>query len=262
MDVKKVLTIAGSDSSGGAGIQADIKTISALGMYAESVITALTAQNTVTVSEIFPVNADFVGSQMKSVFEDIFPDSVKIGMIFTKENAEIIAEKLKYYNAKNIVCDPVMVSTSKKSLTTDEATKAIIEKLFPISTVITPNIPEAEVISGMDIENLSEMKKAARKIYEVTGTAVLVKGGHLADSSQDVLFSENGERIFEGERIASKNTHGTGCTLSSAIASYLASGESLENSVLKAKAYVTKAISAGLDIGNGNGPLWHFRGQK
>ena len=253
----KVLTIAGSDCSGGAGIQADIKTITVHKMYAMSVITALTAQNTTGVYGIEEVSKEFVSNQIDCVFKDIEPEAVKIGMVANKEIIEAIAERLSFYNAKNIVLDPVMVSTSGSKLISDEAINTLIEKLMPISKVITPNTKEAEVLCGFKVENIEDMIKAAKKIASNLKIAVLVKGGHLSDDAIDILYENDEITYFKSERIDNPNTHGTGCTLSSAIACNLAKGEDLENSIKKAKEYLTGAIKFNLDIGEGRGPLCH-----
>ncbi|MBE7031834.1 MAG: bifunctional hydroxymethylpyrimidine kinase/phosphomethylpyrimidine kinase [Ruminococcaceae bacterium] len=255
--MKKVLTIAGSDSSGGAGIQADIKTITAHKMYAMSAITALTAQNTTGVSSIFEVKPDFVGAQLDSIFTDIFPDSVKIGMVSSAEIIGVIAEKLLEYSAKNIVVDPVMVATSGSALMKNDAVNALCQKLFPLATLITPNIPEAEVLSGMDIKNENDMIKAAEKISKDFAGAILIKGGHLVNDATDLLYQNGKPEWFSSERIDNPNTHGTGCTLSSAIACGLADGLSLAESIKSAKTYLTGALKAQLDLGHGSGPLEH-----
>ncbi|MEA4816143.1 MAG: bifunctional hydroxymethylpyrimidine kinase/phosphomethylpyrimidine kinase [Lachnospiraceae bacterium] len=255
--MKTVLTIAGSDSSGGAGIQADIKTITMHGMYAMSAITALTAQNTTGVYGIFEATPEFVGNQIDCIFNDIRPDAVKIGMVSNSEIIEVIAERLKKYNAKNIVADPVMVSTSGSKLLSDEAKDSLITKLLPLASVITPNIPEAEAISGLSIKTEEDMLKAAEKIASEIKVAVLVKGGHLVNDAIDLLYENGKYSWFKGKRINTKNTHGTGCTLSSAIACNLAAGKSLEESIKGAKEYLTGALLAGLDLGSGNGPLMH-----
>ena len=255
--IKKVLTIAGSDSSGGAGIQADIKTITAHKMYAMSAITALTAQNTTGVSDIFEITPDFVGAQLDSIFTDIFPDSVKIGMVSSAEIIRVIAKKLGEYGAKNIVVDPVMVATSGSALMKNDAVTALCQKLFPLATLITPNIPEAEVLSGINIKNEDDMIKAAEKISEDFNGAILVKGGHLVNDATDLLYQNGKAEWFSSERIDNPNTHGTGCTLSSAIACGLASGYTLAESILSAKNYLTGALMAQLDLGHGSGPLEH-----
>ena len=257
--IGKVLTIAGSDCSGGAGIQADIKTITMHGQYAMSVITALTAQNTVGVSGILDIPAEFVGKQLDAVFSDIFPDAVKIGMVSGKEIIGMIARKLKEYAPANIVADPVMVSTSGHILLRPEAEETLRKELLPLASLITPNIPETERMSGLSVNNPEDMKKAAEKLSEEFNTAVLVKGGHLNGKAVDMLCETDGKiTSFESERIATVNTHGTGCTLSSAIASNLAGGKSLSDSVGLAKEYLRNALNAGLDLGAGNGPVNHF----
>lgn len=263
--MKKVLTIAGSDCSGGAGIQADIKTITAHKMYAMSVITALTAQNTTGVYGVIDTPPDFVKQQLDCVFTDIIPDAVKIGMVSSPEIIEGIAEKLEQYQAQNIVIDPVMVSTSGSRLLSDGALETLRTRLLPLGTVITPNIPEAEVLWGRKIRTRKDMAKAADAISDTLGTAVLIKGGHLPGEAADLLrlpeksdshaFSEI---WFEGARIDNPNTHGTGCTLSSAIACNLAAGRRLEESIRRGKKYLTGALKEGLDLGKGSGPLNHM----
>lgn len=255
--IKKVLTIAGSDSIGGAGIQADIKTITAHKMYAMSAITALTAQNTMGVDGIYEVSADFVGKQLDSIFFDIVPDAVKIGMVSSADIIAKIADKLNEYDAKNIVVDPVMVSTSGSRLISEDATEALKSKLMPLATLITPNIPEAEVLSGMEIKSIDDMKKAAVNISEKCGVSVLVKGGHLVCDATDVLYDKGVISIISAKRIDNPNTHGTGCTLSSAIACALADGCNLEKAVESAKNYLSGALEAGLNLGKGSGPLEH-----
>ncbi len=255
--IKKVLTIAGSDSSGGAGIQADIKTITVHKMYAESVITALTAQNTTGVYGIMEASAEFVENQMKCVFEDIFPDAVKVGMVSNSEIIKTIAKTLTGYGAKNIVVDPVMVSTSGSKLMSDDARECLINHLLPIADVITPNIPEAEVLAGIEITDAEGMVRAAEIISEKIKGAVLIKGGHMVNDATDLLYSKGESRWFSAERIDNPNTHGTGCTLSSAIACNLAEGYTVEESIENAKKYLTGAIAARLDLGKGSGPLEH-----
>lgn len=251
------LTIAGSDSSGGAGIQADLKTMLANRVYAMSVIAALTAQNTTGVDTIYDVDASFVASQMDSVFTDIYPMAVKIGMVSQKEVILSISGKLKQYHARNIVVDPVMVATSGAKLISDEAIDTLKENLFPLASVLTPNIPEAEVLSGLKINNEEEMLTAAKYIGDHYHCAVLLKGGHQINDANDLLYKEGNYQWFKGKRINNNNTHGTGCTLSSAIASYLARGENLENAVKKAKDYISGALAAMLDLGQGQGPMDH-----
>ncbi len=257
--MKKALTIAGSDSSGGAGIQADIKTMTMNGVYAMSAVTALTAQNTTGVTGIMEATPDFLGKQLDAIFEDIFPDAVKIGMVSSSELIEVIAERLSHYGARNVVVDPVMVATSGARLIADEAIEVLKEKLLPLATVVTPNIPEAEILTGTSIEDEDGMAKAARAICERYGCATLVKGGHRINDANDVLAEPDKTEPtwFQGERIDNPNTHGTGCTLSSAIASNLAKGEGLLASVKGAKAYLSGALAAGLDLGRGSGPLAH-----
>lgn len=262
MNVKKILTIAGSDCSGGAGIQADLKTISAHGMYGMSVITSVTAQNTTGVYGVCDMEPDFVGRQIDCVFEDIRPDAVKIGMVSNAEIIECIAKRMEQYRPEILVVDPVMVSTSGCMLLEDSALQILVSRLIPLASLITPNIPEAQVLSGTEINDEKEMLQAARIIYEKTGTAVLVKGGHLTDQASDILYrvleDEPAETWFYGKRSDNPNTHGTGCTLSSAIACQLAAGQNLENGVAEAKQYISNAIQAGLNLGSGSGPLWHF----
>lgn len=255
--MKTALTIAGSDCSGGAGIQADIKTMMANGVYAMSVITALTAQNTMGVNGIHSVPADFVGTQLDSVMRDIFPDAVKIGMVCTKENISMISRKLLVYQAKNIVIDPVMVSTSGTVLLQEDAIEKIKKELFPLATLLTPNIPEAELLTGMQIRSEEDMMEAATKISREYHCACLLKGGHQIRGANDLLLEQGISTWFRTERIHNPNNHGTGCTLSSAIASNLAKGCSLAVSVEMAKKYLTGALSAMLDLGKGNGPLNH-----
>jgi len=255
--IKKVLTIAGSDCSGGAGIQADIKTITAHKMYAMSAITALTAQNTTGVYGIEEVTPEFVGQQIDCIFNDIRPDAVKIGMVSSSKIIEIIVEKLTQYKPENIVIDPVMVSTSGSKLICDDAMNALITKLIPLATVITPNIPEAEVLCGFSIKNEDDMIKAAQEISKTLKGAVLVKGGHLVNDAIDLLYENGNIHWFRSKRIDNPNTHGTGCTLSSAIACNLAEGKSLSASIENAKVYLTGALKAGLNLGQGSGPLEH-----
>ncbi len=257
MKMKTALTVAGGDCSGGAGIQADLKTMTMNGVYAMSAITALTAQNTTGVRAIQESSPEFLKQQLDAVFEDIFPDAVKIGMVSSSNLIEVIAERLCYYKAENVVVDPVMVSTSGSSLMESDAVKTLVGKLFPIAALVTPNIPEAQVLSGLVIETKYDMIKAARMINNAYGCAVLLKGGHSISDADDLLYA-NGDAVwFEGKRINNPNTHGTGCTLSSAIAANLAKGYTLEESVKNAKNYVSDALFAMLDIGNGSGPLCH-----
>lgn len=255
--MKKVLTIAGSDCSGGAGIQADLKTMLANDVYGMSVITALTAQNTTGVYDVLESSPKFVAKQIDCVFEDIRPDAVKIGMVSNTDIIHSIAQKLKEYNAQNIVCDPVMVATSGSSLMKNDAVNALINELMPLATLITPNISEAEVLSGFNIENKDDMLKAAEKISEITSSAILIKGGHLTDSADDLLYENGNIHWFSGKRVDNPNTHGTGCTLSSAIACNLAKGFTLAQAVQNAKDYITGALNAQLNLGKGSGPLDH-----
>lgn len=255
--MKTVLTIAGSDCSGGAGIQADIKTITAHKMYAMSAVTALTAQNTLGVRGILEVPPDFLEKQLDCIFTDIVPDAVKIGMVSNSGLVEVIAQKLKQYHIKNIVVDPVMVSTSGSKLLTDHAKETLVSELFPLSALITPNIPEAEVLCGFAVKNQSDMEQAAHKLADSFGGAVLLKGGHMQGACADLLYEHGKMRWFTSERVDNPNTHGTGCTLSSAIACHLAAGSSMEASVGRAKDYLTGAIRAMLDLGAGAGPLDH-----
>lgn len=255
--MKVALTIAGSDSSGGAGIQADIKTMTMNGVFAESAITALTAQNTMGVTDIQEATPEFLKAQIDAVFTDIYPDAVKIGMVSSSELIEVIAEGLKRYDAKNIVVDPVMVSTSGSRLLKEDAVSTLVNKLIPLANVITPNIPEAEILSGMKIESESDMEIAARKIGGEMGISVLLKGGHAVSTANDLLYESGAFTWFKGERIDNDNTHGTGCTLSSAIAANLAKGFCLKESVSRAKKYISGALAAGLDLGKGQGPMAH-----
>lgn len=252
------LTIAGSDSSGGAGIQADIKTMTSLGVYGMTAITALTAQNTTGVKSIREVEADFLKDQLNCVFDDIYPDAVKTGMLPNAAIIEVVADSLKQHGVKKLVIDPVMVSTSGSSLIADEAVETLKTKLLPLRGLVTPNIPEAEVLSGKQIKSDADVEAAAKFIFEKYGSAVLLKGGHGILDANDYLYGDGINRWFHGERIANPNTHGTGCTLSSAIASFLAKGEKLEDAVLHAKEYLTGAICANLNLGKGQGPLNHM----
>ena len=255
--MKTALTIAGSDSCGGAGIQADIKTMTAYGVYAMSAITALTAQNTTGVTGIMEVTKDFLGKQLDSIFTDIYPDAVKIGMVSSAELIKIISEKLKFYKAKNIVLDPVMISTSGSKLLEDDAIKTLKNSLFHQAVLLTPNIPEASVLSGVSITSETDMITAAEIISNEYGCAVLLKGGHNLNDANDLLYREHKYKWFIGERIDNTNTHGTGCTLSSAIASGLAKGWDLDTSIQMAKEYISGALKAMLNLGKGSGPLNH-----
>ena len=257
MKMKTALTIAGSDCSGGAGIQADLKTMTMNGVYAMSVITALTAQNTTGVRAIQESTPDFLKQQLDAVFEDIYPDAVKIGMVASSELIRVIADRLRYYNAKNVVVDPVMVSTSGSALMKNDAVKTLVEELLPVSTLVTPNIPEAQVLSGLTIESKEDMVTAAKQIGDNYHCAVLLKGGHSINDANDLLYTNSEFVWFNGKRIDNPNTHGTGCTLSSAIASNLAKGFTLAESVQRAKEYISGALAAMLDLGKGSGPMNH-----
>lgn len=252
------LTIAGSDSSGGAGIQADIKTMTANGVYAMSAITALTAQNTTGVTSIMEATPQFLAEELDCIFTDIYPDAIKTGMVASTDLIEVIADKLTGYKAKNIVVDPVMVATSGARLISEDAISTLKSKLLPLAKVITPNIPEAEVLSEMQIKSEADMEKAAKIICNRLGCSVLLKGGHQLNDANDLLWQKDEQATwFMGKRIDNPNTHGTGCTLSSAIASNLAKGYDLKTSVKYAKNYISGALAAGLNLGKGSGPMNH-----
>lgn len=255
--MRTALSIAGSDSCGGAGIQADIKTMTMNGVYAMSAVTALTAQNTTGVREIQEVPPAFLTAQIDAVFEDIFPDAVKTGMVSSAELIRAAAGRLRYFQARNIVVDPVMAATSGASLIKTGAVSALIDELLPLAAVVTPNIPEGEVLSGMSVSGKEDMIAAAKAIHEAYGCAVLLKGGHSVSDASDLLYTDGGYRWFEGRRIDNPNTHGTGCTLSSAIASNLAKGFDLAESVRRAKDYISCALAAQLNLGRGAGPVRH-----
>lgn len=255
--MKTALSIAGSDSGGGAGIQADLKTMTLHGVFAMSAVTALTAQNTTGVRGILEVSPEFLAQQMDAVFEDIFPDAVKIGMVSSAELVMVIAERLRHFKARNIVVDPVMVSTSGSRLMQTEAIAVLQRELLPLSSLVTPNIPEAEVLSGLTILNKKDMMLAAKTISDRYRCAVLLKGGHSITDADDLLYSEGGYQWFEGKRIDNPNTHGTGCTLSSAIASNLAKGRDIETAIRLAKEYISGALGAMLNLGAGSGPMNH-----
>ena len=259
--MRTALTIAGSDSSGGAGIQADIKTMMANGVYAMSAITALTAQNTTGVTAIMEASPEFLKEQLDNVFTDIRPDAVKIGMVASSGLIETIAERLQHYHAENVVVDPVMVATSGARLISEEAIETLTARLLPLASVVTPNIPEAEVLCGMDAGTIStedDMIRAARHISQTYDCAVLLKGGHSVNDANDLLYRPDGEyKWFRGKRIDNPNTHGTGCTLSSAIASNLAKGYDMDTAVELAKEYISGALAAMLDLGRGSGPMDH-----
>lgn len=256
--MKTALSIAGSDSCGGAGIQADIKTMTMNGVYAMSAVTALTAQNTTGVRDIMEASPDFLAAQLDAVFEDIRPDAVKIGMVSSTALIRVIAAKLRQYRAENVVVDPVMVATSGARLIQDAAVETLTKELLPLADLCTPNVPEAELLSGMEIKSREDMERAAALIGERFGCAVLLKGGHSVNDANDLLYSGGSFRWFEGKRIDNPNTHGTGCTLSSAIACRLAEGKSLPQSIKEAKTYLTGALNTPLDLGKGNGPLNHM----
>ena len=257
-DIKKVLSIAGSDCSGGAGIQADIKTIIANKGYAMTAITSLTAQNTLGVMGVQDVTCDFLKLQLDACFDDIFPDSVKIGMVSSAGLIKVICDSIKEHNAKNIVVDPVMVSTSGHRLLHEDAVDTLMSSLLPLADIITPNIPEAELISGIMIKNADDMMEAASILCSrYPGAAVLIKGGHSVNDANDLLCIEGETKWIYGEKIANDNTHGTGCTLSSAIATYIARGFNIYDSVVRAKEYISGALKNGIDLGSGSGPLNH-----
>ena len=256
--MRTALSIAGSDSSGGAGIQADIKTMSANGVYAMTAVTALTAQNTTGVTDILDSTPAFLSAQLDAVFTDIFPDAVKIGMVSSAELISVIAQKLRQYGARHIVVDPVMVATSGSRLLREDAVEALKTELLPLAEVATPNIPEAEILADMPIRTPADMEAAARKISEQYGCAVLCKGGHDLNDANDLLWKDGTGYWFNGRRINNPNTHGTGCTLSSAIAANLAKGMALEDAVRRAKEYISGALAAMLDLGHGRGPMNHL----
>ena len=255
--MKTALTIAGSDCSGGAGIQADLKTMLANGVYGMSAITALTAHNTTGVAAIMNVTPEFLGQQLDCIFTDIFPDAVKIGMVSDKDLIRMIAQKLRQYQPKHVVVDPVMVATSGARLIADDAVEVLQQELFPLATVLTPNIPEAEVLLGENIASKEGMEKAAEEIGRQYGCGVLCKGGHSINDANDLLYQDGKVTWFAGKRINNPNTHGTGCTLSSAIAANLAKGCELAEAVRLAKEYISGALAAMLDLGKGSGPMNH-----
>ena len=256
--MKTALTIAGSDSSGGAGIQADIKTMTMHGVYAMSAITAMTAQNTTGVRAIQESTPEFLAQQLDAVFEDIPPDAVKIGMVSSQALIRVIADRLRHFEAKNVVVDPVMVATSGSALLRSDAVQTMMDELLPLASLVTPNIPEAQVLSGIIIREQDDMIAAAKRIAESCNCAVLLKGGHSISDANDLLYANGELRWFEGRRIDNPNTHGTGCTLSSAIASNLALGYDLAEAVHRAKEYLTGALAAMLDLGKGSGPIDHM----
>ena len=255
--METALSIAGSDSSGGAGIQADIKTMTMNGVYAMTAITALTAQNTTGVRAIQEVSPAFLQAQIDAVFEDIFPDAVKIGMVASSDLIKVIAERLRFYEPGNIVVDPVMVATSGSSLMKTDAGQTLCQELLPLAAVVTPNIPEAQILAEQEIRDEKDMRTAAKTIGDRYGCAVLLKGGHSVSDANDLLYVDEEFLWFYGKRIDNPNTHGTGCTLSSAIAANLAKGYILEDAVGKAKDYISGALAAMLDLGHGSGPMNH-----
>lgn len=255
--MKTALSIAGSDSSGGAGVQADIKTMTVNGVFAMCAITALTAQNTLGVRSVLESTPDFLKDQIDAVFEDIRPDAVKIGMVSSAELITVIADRLAYYKAENVVVDPVMVATSGSRLMCSDAVSVLKRELLPLATLVTPNIPEAEALSGERIRGKEDMERAAKRIFDNCGCAVLMKGGHSVSDANDLLYASGVCQWFEGKRIDNPNTHGTGCTLSSAIAANLAKGYALDAAVQRAKDYISGALAAMLDLGHGSGPMNH-----
>ena len=256
--MKHLLTIAGSDSSGGAGIQADLKTFAAHGTFGMSVITAVTAQNTQGVTMVQDIDAGVIEAQIDAVFDDIRVDAVKIGMVSRPEIIKTIADRLRDYKPQIVVLDPVMISKSGYPLLAPEACETLIKELLPLATLVTPNLPEAEAITGMQVTEKAQMRAVAEKIITLGAKAVLVKGGHLSDTADDLLFDGSTETWFPGKRIPTKNTHGTGCTLSSSLAANLAKGLVLPEAVRTSKAYVTEAIEHGIELGSGCGPTHHF----
>ncbi len=256
--IGRALTIAGSDSSGGAGIQADLKTFSAFGVYGMTVITAITAQNTVSVDDVEPIPSDFIGLQFESVLTDIGVDGVKTGMLFSPEIAQVVAEKLMQSRIPISVVDPVMVSKGGSVLLEREAVRVLKESILPLATLVTPNLPEAEILSGLPVKTEKEMMEAARRIWEFGCEAVLVKGGHLEDDALDILYDGNGFVHFKSSRIDTPNTHGTGCTYSAAILANLILGHNMKESIRIAKSFVTAAIQKAFPLGKGHGPLNHF----
>ena len=257
MKMKTALTVAGSDCSGGAGIQADLKTMTMNGVYAMSAITALTAQNTTGVRAIQESTPEFLKQQLDAIFQDIYPDAVKIGMVSSCKLIRVIADRLKYYDAKNVVVDPVMVATSGSALMKTDAVRTLVEELIPLASLVTPNVPEAEILSGLTIKTKEDMMTAAKQLGDRYHCAVLLKGGHSINDANDLLYANGKLMWFEGKRIDNPNTHGTGCTLSSAIAANLAKGFTLAESVQRAKNYISGALGAMLDLGKGSGPMNH-----
>lgn len=256
--MKTALTIAGSDSGGGAGIQADLKTFSALGVFGMSAITAITAQNTLEVRSVQNIDVKIIRDQIAAVFDDIGTDAVKIGMLGTPDIIEVVAEQLEKYQPSHVVLDPVMISKGGHHLLEEKAVSALSSVLLPLASLVTPNVPEAEVLSGMDINSEEDMYEACRLIKQSGVKSVLIKGGHLSTDPNDLYWDGEQFRMFRGKRIPTKNVHGTGCTLSSAIAAHLALGMEMEEAVKEGKSYITQAISQSLNIGHGHGPAHHF----
>ena len=258
VNVPKAMTIAGSDSGGGAGIQADLKTFAALGVYGTVTLTAITAQNTVGVSGVHEIPTDMIVAQMDAVMGDIGADAVKTGMLSSQEIVEVVASQIQRHGIRSLVVDPVMVAKSGDSLLRDDAVDAVRTRLVPLSAVVTPNIPEAEALTGMTIESDDDVREAARRIVGMGARSVVVKGGHREGPATDVLYDGSSFREYSAPRIDTVNTHGTGCTFASAVAAGLAQGKSVEEAVGQAKEYVTEAIRASFPIGRGHGPLNHF----
>ena len=256
--VPRAMTIAGSDSGGGAGIQADLKTFAALGVYGTSVLTAITAQNTVGVTGVHPVPVEMVIAQIEAVVSDIGVDAVKTGMLLSGEIIEAVAREMAHFRVDRLVVDPVMVAKSGDRLLREDAVEALHHSLLPLATVVTPNVPEAETLAGMRIESTEDARRAAEKILATGAKAVVVKGGHLPGNPVDLFYDGVEYREFEAPRIETRNTHGTGCTFASAIAAGLASGADVVEAVGAAKEYVTGALRSSFNVGQGHGPLNHF----
>lgn len=256
--VKRAMTIAGSDSGGGAGIQADLKTFAALGVYGTSVITAVTAQNTLKVTGIQELSTDIIASQIDAVMEDIGANAAKTGMLSSPDIIDVVACKIEAHSIPNLVVDPVMVAKSGDRLLREDAIQSLRDRLLPISTVVTPNIPEAEMLVGYSIESMDDIHKAAKEIASMGASNVVIKGGHLSGPAVDLLYYDGLTREFAQPRLETENTHGTGCTFASAIAAYLAQDRSVEQAVYHAKEYVTEAIKAAYPVGSGHGPVHHF----
>lgn len=256
--MKRILTIAGSDSGGGAGIQADLKTITVLGGYGMSALTAITAQNTVGVQGVHPVPVDFIKLQMESVLSDLGADAAKTGMLSTPETVLAVAEQLRKYRVKLLVVDPVMVAKSGDVLLSEDARIAVRDSLLPLAHLVTPNLPEASELSGFAVVDLDTMKDAARKIHKIGPRFVLVKGGHLEGNAVDVLFDGENFQTFDAPRLSNRNTHGTGCTYSAALATLLSQGLTTPKAVEEAKKFITRAIALGLNLGSGHGPTNHY----